>query len=534
MTVKKVSRAEDTMGGSRKNNGLFLSESAEKEAEKLFNSNQSWFRTIFEESPIGIEIFDKDGKLIGINQSCLKIFGITDIDDIRGFNFFNDARITREAKDLLRRGEVGRFSISYDLEEPEITRHFTPQKKGIIHLDIINTPLKSDGSSEIKGYLVQLVDNTERKVFEDTLNNSETRYRRLFETAQDGILILDAARGHIIDVNPFLIDMLGYSLPDLWGKNLWQIGAIKDRTASRTAYTELLEKGYIRYEDLPLETKDGRLINVEFVCNSYQVNDKKIIQCNIRDISDRRRIETALKEYTENLQRSNEDLERFAYIASHDLREPLRMVVSFSQLLEKNYKGRLDVNADEFIQYIVDGATRMDALVNDLLEFSRVSSQGKLFELIEMNELVDETLRGMSVAIRDNHATIEAGPLPEVMVDRTQFMHVFQNLVENAMKFRGQDDPQIRISATMGDGAWIFSVKDNGIGIDPAFHGRIFDLFQRLQSREDYPGTGIGLAICKRIIERHGGRIWVESEEGKGSAFFFTIPRKGEFLQPAE
>jgi PAS domain S-box-containing protein len=513
------------MSQPKKINGLFLSASAEKETEELFSSNKSWFRTIFEESPIGIEIFDKDGALIGINQSCLDIFGITNIADIRGFNFFSDAKITDEAKGLLQKDEVAHFSITYDLERSEITSHFKPRKKGIIHLDIINTPLKSDISSDVKGYLVQLVDNTDRKMFEDSIEDSETRYRRLFETAQDGILILDAEQGYIIDANPFLTDMLGYSLSDLHGKNLWEIGAFTDRTASKIAYEELLEKGYIRYEDLPLETKDGRLINVEFVCNSYKVNDQNIIQCNIRDISDRRRIEESLKEYSENLKRSNEDLERFAFVASHDLREPLRMVVSYSQLLENKYKGRLDADADEFIHYIVEGGTRMDALVNDLLEFSRVGSRRKPFERTDMNGVVEKTLLGLSVAIRESHAKIEVGHLPEAMVDRIQMMHLFQNLIENAIKFRGKVDPEIRIDAGMGDGMWIFSVRDNGIGIDPAFHDKIFDLFQRLHTREDYSGTGIGLAICKRIVERHGGRIWVESEEGKGSVFYFTIPR---------
>lgn len=514
------------MGEPIKTNGLFLSGSAEKKAEELFSSNKSWFRTIFEESPIGIEIFDKEGKLIGINQSCLDIFGIINIDDIREFNFFDDAKITEEAKDLLRRGKVGRFSISYDLEEPEITRHFTPQKKGIIYLDIINTPLKDEKSSEIKGYLVQLVDSTERNLLEYTLKNSETRYRRLFETAQDGILILDAGQGHIIDVNPFLTDMMGFSLQDLHGKYLWEIGAFKDREAAIAAYSELQEKGYIRYEDLPLETKDGRLVNVEFVCNSYPVNDKKVIQCNIRDITDRRRIEESLKEYTENLKRSNEDLERFAYVASHDLREPLRMVTSFSQLLEKNYKGRLDADADECIRYIVEGGTRMDALVNDLLDFSRVSSQGRPFKPTEMNQVVDETLQGLSVTIRESHAKIEVGTLPKATVDRTQMMQVFQNLISNAVKFSGRDDPEIRIDATTGDGEWIFSVRDKGIGIDPQFHNKIFDLFQRLHTGKEYSGTGIGLAICKRIVERHGGRIWVESAEGDGSTFYFTVPHR--------
>jgi PAS domain S-box-containing protein len=243
-----------------------------------------------------------------------------------------------------------------------------------------------------------------------------------------------------------------------------------------------------------------------------------------QDITERKKAEEALEEYAENLKRSNEDLERFAYVASHDLREPLRMVTSFSQLLEQNYKGRLDPDADEFIGYIVDGGRKMDALVNDLLEFSRITSRGKPFEPTDMNSVLSEVLKSLSVTIRENHATIETGMLPTVSVDRSQMALVFQNLIANAIKFREEQVPVVAIDAVREKNEWIFSVRDNGIGIDPEYHGKIFELFQRLHSRDEYPGTGIGLAICKRVVERHGGRIWVESEPGEGSTFFFTIP----------
>jgi PAS domain S-box-containing protein len=247
-----------------------------------------------------------------------------------------------------------------------------------------------------------------------------------------------------------------------------------------------------------------------------------------QDITDRKKAEDALQEYAANLKQSNEDLERFAYVASHDLREPLRMVTSFSQLLEKNYKGRLDADADEFIGYIVDGGRKMDALVNDLLEFSRITSRGKPFEPTDMNAVLSEVLKSLSVTIRENKVEIEAGMLPIVSVDRSQMALVFQNLVANAIKFREASAPVVAIDATRVRNEWVLSVRDNGIGIDPEYHEKIFELFQRLNSREQYPGTGIGLAICKRIVERHGGRIWVESEPGMGSTFFFIIPARME------
>jgi PAS domain S-box-containing protein len=505
------------------NTGLFLSISAEKEAEKLFNHNKSWFQIVFEESPIGIEIFDKEGTLIGVNRACLDIFGIT-ADEIRGFNFFEDAKITQEAKELLREGEIGRFSISYDLEKPEITKHFTPQKKGIIHLDIINTPLKSDGSSDVKGYLVQLADNTMHRLIEDALTNSETRYRRLFETAQDGILILDPDTEQITDVNPFLIEMLGYPEDEFLGKKLWEIGAFKDREASRTAFSELQEKGYVRYEDLPLQTRDGRLIDVEFVSNAYLVDHKRVIQCNIRDITDRKRAEETMKEYAVNLKRSNEDLERFAYVASHDLQEPIRNIISFSQLLSRKYKGKLDPDADEYIGYMVAGAKRMQDLVSDLLEYSRISSKVEPFKPTFCEEVVEKVLHNLYFQIQESNAAITVESLPVVSADPGQLSMVFQNLIGNAIKFRRDDPPYIHISSEKLDGMWKFAVTDNGIGIDPAFNDRIFEIFQRLHSREKYPGTGVGLAIVKKIIERHGGKIWVESEVGKGSTFYFTLP----------
>lgn len=224
------------------------------------------------------------------------------------------------------------------------------------------------------------------------------------------------------------------------------------------------------------------------------------------------------------LGRSNADLQQFAYVASHDLQEPLRMVSSYTQLLAKRYKGKLDADADEFIAFAVDGAGRMQKLIQDLLAYSRVSTGGRRFEPTSVGIALNSALDNLVNAVKESRAEITHDPLPAVMGDEKQLVQLFQNLLSNAVKFSGEQAPRIHVSAKRSAGEWVFSIHDNGIGIDPQYADRIFVIFQRLHTREEYPGTGIGLAICKKIVERHGGRMWVESELGKGATFYFTIP----------
>jgi signal transduction histidine kinase len=236
--------------------------------------------------------------------------------------------------------------------------------------------------------------------------------------------------------------------------------------------------------------------------------------------------EVAMRQQTEAaLVRSNTELEQLAYVASHDMQEPLRMVASYLQLIAQRYKGRLDADADEFIGYAVDGAKRMQALINDLLAYSRVGTKARPFEPTDCAKVVETALANLRIAIADSHAEVTHGPLPEVMGDPTQLLQVFQNLIGNALKFHGEAPPRVRIEAEPLEGLWRFTVRDQGIGIAPEYHQRIFVLFQRLHGRSEYPGTGIGLAICKKIVERHGGTIGVESQPGAGSTFWFTLRR---------
>lgn len=231
----------------------------------------------------------------------------------------------------------------------------------------------------------------------------------------------------------------------------------------------------------------------------------------------------AREEAMEELTRSNQELEQFAYVASHDLQEPLRVISGYLQLLERRYRGQLDAEADEFINYVLDGARQLQQLINDLLEYSRVGSRGKPLRPTDMNDAFERTVAGLGAKIEENRATVTRDALPMVQADSVQMVQLLQNLIANALKFRGSEPPEVHISARRDGPHWQFAVRDNGIGIDPKYQDRIFAIFQRLHTRKKYSGTGIGLAVCKRIVERHGGRIWVESEPGKGSTFLFTI-----------
>jgi signal transduction histidine kinase/DNA-binding response OmpR family regulator len=235
-------------------------------------------------------------------------------------------------------------------------------------------------------------------------------------------------------------------------------------------------------------------------------------------------LEERVNERTAELQRSNAELEQFAYVASHDLQEPLRKVIGYTQLLGKRYRGQLDANADEFIGYAVDAASRMQLLIQDLLTYSRVGRLQKDLIPVDCEALLTQILRALQPLIEENNARVAHDPLPTLPADAGQFAQLFQNLIANAIKFHGDQPPHVHVAARRDEHTWVFSVRDNGIGIEPQYAERIFRMFQRLHSREAYPGTGIGLAICQKIVQRHGGRIWVESQPGQGSTFFFTIP----------
>jgi PAS domain S-box-containing protein len=354
--------------------------------------------------------------------------------------------------------------------------------------------------------------------------------KQILNSAGEGIFGVDL-QGEFTFMNPAAAKMLGVDGGRIVGKQVDRIlrhtkpdGAAFGDAGSPVLAT--LQDGVPRQgEDALFWRTDGTSFPVDYLSTAIFEREQLIgAVVSFRDVTSRKQVQEALAKRTEQLERSNAELERFAYVASHDLQEPLRMITGYTNLLSKRYKGRLDANADEFIGFAVDGANRMRVLINDLLTYSRVGSQGKKPVPTDCELVLRQTLAGLELAIEESAAKVTHDPLPTINGDDVQLGQLFQNLIGNALKYRNGGAPAVHIGCRRRDNDWLFSICDNGIGIDPRFAEKIFVIFQRLHTREQYPGTGIGLAVCKRIVERHGGKIWVESELGKGSSFYFTLP----------
>jgi PAS domain S-box-containing protein len=373
----------------------------------------------------------------------------------------------------------------------------------------------------------------------------------VIQNMAEGLLVQDAG-GVTAFVNPAAASLLGYTPDELIGRH-WTLITPPDQREKVQEADELRTFGtWSRYE-LELLAKDGQRVpvlvsgcpvfqdgvrkwNVAVFTDTRELRaaERAAAQAQARlyelaqnEIAERRANEEKLRSLTEELTRSNRELELFAYVASHDLQEPLRMIGSYVQLIARRYKGKLDEDADEFIGFAVDGATRMQRMINDLLAYSRVGTKGKPFSRTAMDKVWRQATSNLQVAIEERGATVTSDHLPEVMGDDVQLVQLVQNLVGNAVKFcRPPINPVVHVSCREESDSWVFSIRDNGIGIDPEHFERVFLIFQRLHDRTEFPGTGIGLALCRKIVERHGGRIWVESAAGKGATFFFTLPRQ--------
>jgi PAS domain S-box-containing protein len=367
----------------------------------------------------------------------------------------------------------------------------------------------------------------ERLRVEKALRDSEALYHSLVETLPVNILRKDL-KGRVSFGNKLYCETVGKPLAALLGKTDFDLFPVPLAEKYSSDDRRVIESRQV-FDDIEEHQKaDGTKLYVHVMKGPLFDARGEVVgtQTIFWDETARKEAEVQLARAAAELARSNRELEQFAYVASHDLQEPLRMVASYTQLLARRYQGQLDGTANEFIHFAVDGAIRMQHLINDLLTYSRVGTRGKPFEPTDCGQVLAETLANLKIAIEESGARVEHGPLPTVQGDRVQLVQLLQNLIGNAVKFRGTSAPGVYVSAERCGDEWQFRVRDNGIGIEPQYFERIFVIFQRLHTREEYPGTGIGLALCKKIVERHGGRIWVESQPGRGATFHFTIPAR--------
>lgn len=355
----------------------------------------------------------------------------------------------------------------------------------------------------------------------------EKHFRAIADSAPFAIVITRVSDGSFVYVNDRFCALMGVTREHFNKKVAADLYANPEER--KTVVANLQADGFIIDSDIQLKRAlDSAPFWACFSAHVGELNGEQVIYASLYDITERKRAEERLREYAESLAQSSAELEQFAYVASHDLQEPLRMIGSYLKLLEQRYQGKLDSDAEDLIHFAVDGANRLQRMINDLLVFSRVHTRGKEFTDISAESALGNATENLKLAIEENGAELTHDPLPIVRADATQLTLLFQNLLSNAIKFKGKAAPKIHISAQISGDFYHFCVEDNGIGIARKDAERIFVIFQKLHSQEQYPGTGIGLAICRRIVARLAGRIWVESEPGKGSRFYFTIPRSLE------
>ena len=486
-------------------------------AEEAIRYASAYNRSLIEASLDPLVTIAPDGKITDVNGATEFVTGYSR-DQLIGTDFsdyFTDPARAREGyKEAFEKGSVK----DYPLEIRHLNGHVTPV--------IYNASVYRDETGKVIGVFAAARDITERKKAEEAFRIASAYNRSLIEASLDPLVTI-APDGRITDVNKATETVTGYPGKKLIGTDFSDY--FTDPEKAREGYKKVFEEGSVMDYPLEIRHRDGHLTPVIYNASVYKDENGAVtgVFAAARDITELKKAEDALKEKMIEVERSNAELQQFAYVASHDLQEPLRMVASYVKLLDRRYGDKLDQDAKDFIGYAVEGSTRMQQLINDLLTYSRVGTKGKPFEPVDLEAVFAGIMDNLKVTIQESNATITHDPLPTIMADDLQMLQLFQNLVSNGIKFHGDELPRVHVSAKLVGDFWQFAVSDNGIGIDPEYFNRIFIIFSRLHTRAEYPGSGIGLAICKKIVERHGGRIWLESEPGKGSTFLFTIPARG-------
>jgi len=471
-------------------------------------------------------ILDAGLRIISASRSFYRTFAVTPQETERALIYevgngqWNIPGLRELLEDILPRNT--------SFEDYEVDHEFVNLGRRVM---LLNARRIHNGGSQTKSILLAIEDITERKRMEHDITASEVRYRRLFETARDGILILNAGSGEITDVNPFLTDMLGYSRQELLGKKLWEIGFFKDVTASHQAFRTLQDEGYVRYEDLPLETKDGRPMEVEFVSNVYAIDGEQVIQCNIRDITERKHTQDEVNKLNESINQraaeleiANSELETFSYTVSHDLRAPLRSMNGFSKALFEDYPDKLDEQGRQYLKYIQESSNQMSQMIDDMLKLASITRGEIRKEPVNLSDVAASVAANLQITDPKRKVKFTIAPGIKAYGDAGLLRIILENLLGNAWKYTAHTaGPVIEFNTAQIEGKTTYFVRDNGAGFNMAFSDKLFRPFQRLHSATEYAGTGVGLASVQRIIKRHGGRVRAEGKVEEGATFYFTL-----------
>ncbi len=484
-----------------------------RRAEAGARESEARYHAALEQSPVVVWQQDRDLLYTWVHNPA-PIFGTEDIlgktdEDLTGPSAGPPSPLTALKQEVISTGQGGRMEVEFGNGE------------ALAHFDVTVNPL-TDPKGEVIGLTAAASDVTALRAAAE----ADRRLAAIVDQSEDSIIAKDA-RGVITEWNRGAARLYGYSPEEAIGQPISILVPPDSAGEDQAVLARILDgQPPEGYETTRLR-KDGSKVEVWLTISALRDAGGNVVGASsiARDIG-------LAKRTQRELERSNKELEQYAYVASHDLQEPLRSIAGFAKILQERYEGRLDDESDRFIGFILKSADRLQALIDDLLTYSRSGSSALRSEPVDTREVVESTLVSLDAAVRESGAEIELGELPTVETDAQVLRQVFQNLLSNALKFTADREPQVEVSAEHSNGGWTFAVADNGIGIDPAQADRVFQMFQRLHGQDEYGGTGIGLAISQRVVERLGGRIWCEPREGEGTVFRFTIPDPGE-LQPA-